>query len=170
MSPRLQVLGALAVDIGALGASLVFGLLVTLAYLFTRTRHGLFDVAPGDSIIALAIMAAAFPAWTALEWQSLLASGGTLGSRVLHAPLTPLPRRGLARWLTLALHPSAAVAWFWLGLGLVLPLWYVASGLVLAIAVVILALGVATLTLGLIRPGATSAHARVVRFVTARYR
>lgn len=166
--PRAQLLATVLVDLGTLAASLAFGVGIALAYLFTRTARGLLDVSGGDSIVALAVCAAALPAWAALEWRSLLMTGGTLGSRALHVALTAPARRGVARWLTVALHPASTVAWLWLGLGLALPSWYIASALALAIAFAVLALAVATLVVRLVRPEATSAHARVVRVLAGR--
>ena len=163
---RGRLLAALLVDLGALAASLAFGVMIALAYLLTRTSRGLLDVSPGDGILGLAVCAAALPAWAALEWRSLLMSGGTLGSRALHASIDPLPRRGFERWLTLALHPSSAVAWLWLGLGLALPSWYLASGVALVMALAVFALAVATLVVQLVWPEATTVHGRVVRLLT----
>lgn len=164
--PRARVLAALLVDLGTLVASLAFGVAIALAYLLTRTSRGLLDVSPGDGILGLAVCAAALPTWAALEWRSLLMTGGTLGSRALHASIDPLPRRGFARWLTLALHPSAAVAWLWLGLGLALPSWYLASGVALGVALAVFALAVATLVVQLVWPEATSVHGRIMRLLT----
>ncbi len=154
------------VNLGTLVASLAFGVAVALAYLLMRTSRGLLDVSPGDGMIGLAVCAAALPAWTALEWRSLLTTGGTLGSRALHSSIDLLPRRGLARWLTLALHPSATVAWLWLGLGLALPAWYLASGIAVVISFAVLTMAVATLVVQLVWPEANSVHGRVVRLLT----
>ena len=145
-SPRVRILRAVAFHVATL--LVAFAATATLAtiYLLARTDRGAVDAADSDANVAVAILTAAVPAWTAYQWRR--------GAHIV------TPRSVLRA----ALYPANLPAWLWLAatVALLPPLAIpalVVSGIALAVAV----LAFASLLLLLLRPHSAPLHDRVSR-------
>jgi len=161
-SPRLRLLAALGLDaFTLLTALLAAGACATL-WLLARTQAGRVDVTPGDGAVALALTAAALPAWVAIEWFALLRTGRTLGARIAGVEAARAPQ-GPARGLWLLLHPASAVLWTWVAASAALLDAPAATAVLATVATVVALLGLASLLRLLRRPTAAPLHETLAR-------
>lgn len=91
---------SLASFLGVVGVSAV----AAVAWMLARTGWGRYDLGTGDAVIALSVIAAAGPAWSAWQWLRL--GGGAEGGTPPEA----------SRWrmsMLMALHPAMLPLWLW---------------------------------------------------------
>jgi hypothetical protein len=161
-SPRLRLLAALGLDLLALLTTLLAAGVGATLWLLTRTEAGRVDVSPADGAVALAVYAAALPAWVAVEWFALLRGGRTLGARVAGLEATPA-LRSPARGLWLLLHPASAALWAWAAASAALLDVAPAAEALALVAALVLLLGVASLLRLLLHPTAVPLHTVLAR-------
>ncbi|MFA7297401.1 MAG: hypothetical protein WC211_09505 [Dehalococcoidia bacterium] len=161
-SPRWRLLAALGLDLLALLTMLLAAAASAMLWLLTRTQAGRIDVTPADGAVALSLIAAALPAWVAIEWFALLRIGRTVGGRVAGLDAAA-PVRGPARALLLLLHPASAVLWAWLAAGAALLDATPATEALALLAAAVLLLSLASLLRLLLRPDAEALHMTLAR-------
>lgn len=166
---RRHLLLAWTYDLVTLLAATAGGSVLAIAWMLARTDRGRFDLAVGDAVIALALTAAAGPAWTAWQWLRLSDEGVTFGhARFAASEISARPsaQRGRRRALVLALHPVSLPLWVWLTAAC----FASGAGALIALAIIPLAvtllvglLMMGSLALLLIRPAALPLHMWIAR-------
>lgn len=160
---RLRVLAALTIDTALAAGAVLVGVAGAAGWLLTRTEHGLLDVAPADGAAAMALAAAALPAWAAAQLRSLAQGHRTVGGALLHLPPETPPADGILRGCWLALHPAAGPLWLWAGatVGVLTPI--VAMLALAVVGLLVLLLGAASLLAVLVRPGTELIHTQLLQ-------
>ncbi len=168
---RRHLLLAWTYDLVTLLAATAGGSVLAIAWMLVRTDRGRFDLAAGDAVIALALTAAAGPAWTAWQWLRLWDEGVTFGhARARFAASEdstgPSSQYGRRQALALALHPVSLPLWAWLtaacfasGAGVLIAFAIVP----LAVALLVGLLTVLSLVLLLVRPAGRPLHVWIAR-------
>jgi hypothetical protein len=146
----VALLRDVARHLAALLAVSLSATLVAFAWLLVRSDGGALDVTSGDAIFAAAVVAAALPAWTVMQWHDVAAA--RRGTRA---------RTRWRRALWFALHPVSIPAWSWLATLLAIVTMTLAAYVALAISVVVLLLGIASLCTLLAAPHAHALHTRL---------
>ena len=123
--PGLLVrLFAVVIDFATLLPLLLAGLIVTFAWLLLRSSAGRYDAETGDTLIAVSLIGATVPAWTAWQAMRLYRLGATFGQARLGLTVDGAPWR---RTLRLLAHPLAMPFWAWFVLTLLIagaPAWW----------------------------------------------
>ena len=162
---RAALLLAIAIDAATLGLALFAGAAIGAAWLLLRSEAGSIDAPFRDAALALALCAAAVPAWTAWQWRALVEHGTTFGGRI--ARLDGVPAAPSRRLLRLLLHPISVPAWCWLAATVAVAaapgdraIEWATAGVAL-VALLLALLGLASLVQLLRRPHARSLHERL---------
>ena len=107
---RLVRLCAVVIDFVTLLPLLLAGLIVAFAWLLLRSSAGRYDAETGDTLIAVSLIGATVPAWTAWQAVRLYRLGATFGQARLGLAVEGAPWR---RTLRLLPHPLSLPLWGW---------------------------------------------------------